>query len=135
MHLKKILLGVLLSAFFVVSSVSDTFAYAMISAETASGETNVSDTETAPDSSAALHPAAKSALIMEAKTGTVIFEQNADERLRPASVTKIMTLLLIFEGLEKMSIIVCHYQYVVILCLLFEPVLFLQAYWRFTATK
>ncbi|MCI7130492.1 MAG: D-alanyl-D-alanine carboxypeptidase [Lachnospiraceae bacterium] len=38
---------------------------------------------------------------MEAKTGTVIFEKNADERLRPASVTKIMTLLLIFEGLEK----------------------------------
>lgn len=48
-----------------------------------------------------LHPAAKSALLMEAKTGTVIYEKNADERLRPASVTKIMTLLLIFEGLEK----------------------------------
>lgn len=101
MHLNKILLGVLVSAFFVVSSVSDTFAYATISAETASGETNVSDSETVPDSSAALHPAAKSALIMEAKTGTVIYEKNADERLRPASVTKIMTLLLIFEGLEK----------------------------------
>ena len=55
----------------------------------------------ADDSTAALDPAAKSALIMEAKTGTVIFEKNADERLRPASVTKIMTLLLIFEGLEK----------------------------------
>lgn len=55
----------------------------------------------ADDSTAAPDPAAKSALIMEAKTGTVIFEKNADERLRPASVTKIMTLLLIFEGLEK----------------------------------
>ena len=48
-----------------------------------------------------LDPAAKSALLMEASTGTVIFEKNADERLRPASVTKIMTLLLIFEALEK----------------------------------
>lgn len=48
-----------------------------------------------------LNPAAKSALLMEAKTGTVIYEKNADERLRPASVTKIMTMLLIFEGLEK----------------------------------
>lgn len=57
---------------------------------------------TSADNSAnALEPAAKSALIMEARTGTVIYEKNADERLRPASVTKIMTLLLIFEGLEK----------------------------------
>ena len=31
----------------------------------------------------ALNPAAKSALLMEAKTGTVIYEKNADERLRP----------------------------------------------------
>lgn len=53
------------------------------------------------DQAAALSPSAKSALIMEASTGTVVFEKNADERLRPASVTKIMTLLLIFEGLEK----------------------------------
>lgn len=60
------------------------------------------ESETATDdSTAALSPAAKSALIMEASTGTVVFEKNADERLRPASVTKIMTLLLIFEGLEK----------------------------------
>lgn len=50
---------------------------------------------------AAIQVSARSALLMEANTGTVIFEQNADERLRPASVTKIMTLLLIFEGLEK----------------------------------
>lgn len=56
------------------------------------------ETDEAPG---ALNPAAKSALLMEAKTGTVIYEKNADERLRPASVTKIMTLLLIFEGLEK----------------------------------
>ena len=48
-----------------------------------------------------LDPSAKSALLMEASTGTVIYEKNADERLRPASVTKIMTLLLIFEALEK----------------------------------
>lgn len=53
------------------------------------------------DASGTLDTAAKSVLLMEAKTGTVIYEKNADERLRPASVTKIMTLLLIFEGLEK----------------------------------
>ena len=38
---------------------------------------------------------------MEASTGTVIFEQNADVPCSPASITKIMTLLLIFEALEE----------------------------------
>lgn len=37
---------------------------------------------------------------MEASTGTVLYENNADEALSPASITKIMTLLLIFEALE-----------------------------------
>ena len=43
---------------------------------------------------------APSAILMEASTGKVIFEQDADTRRSPASVTKIMTLLLIFENLE-----------------------------------
>ena len=42
----------------------------------------------------------KSAILMEAKTGKIIYEKNPDEQLRPASVTKIMTLLLIFEEIE-----------------------------------
>ena len=42
-----------------------------------------------------------SALLMEASTGQVIYEKQADERRSPASVTKVMTLLLIFEGLES----------------------------------
>lgn len=42
----------------------------------------------------------KSAILMEASTGTVLYEQNADERLPPASVTKVMTLLLIMEAVE-----------------------------------
>ncbi|MCD8125567.1 MAG: D-alanyl-D-alanine carboxypeptidase [Lachnospiraceae bacterium] len=44
---------------------------------------------------------ARSALLMEASTGTVLYEQNADEELSPASITKIMTLLLIFDALEE----------------------------------
>ena len=43
---------------------------------------------------------AKSAVLMDAKTGTVLFSQNKDVLLPPASVTKIMTLLLIFEAIE-----------------------------------
>ena len=43
---------------------------------------------------------APSAVLMESTTGKVIFEQNAAERRSPASITKIMTLLLTFEALE-----------------------------------
>lgn len=43
---------------------------------------------------------AKSALLMDSATGKVLFEYNADEALPPASVTKIMTLLLVFEAID-----------------------------------
>lgn len=45
--------------------------------------------------------AAPSAILMDAATGTILFEKNAHERLAPASVTKVMTLLLVMEALES----------------------------------
>lgn len=45
--------------------------------------------------------ASPSAILMEASTGTILFEKNPDEIRSPASITKIMTLLLTFEALEK----------------------------------
>ena len=45
----------------------------------------------------------ESAILMEAVTGTVLFEKDADKALPPASVTKIMTLLLTVEAIEKGS--------------------------------
>ena len=44
---------------------------------------------------------APSAILLEAQTGTVIFEKDADRICSPASITKIMTLLLIFEALGQ----------------------------------
>lgn len=44
---------------------------------------------------------AKSAILMEPLTGEILFEQNAHEALRPASITKVMTLLLLYESLES----------------------------------
>ena len=44
---------------------------------------------------------APSALLMEAGTGTVIYEKDPDTRRSPASITKIMTLILIFDALEN----------------------------------
>ena len=42
-----------------------------------------------------------SAMVIEASTGQVIYEKNAEERRSPASITKIMTLLIIFDYLEN----------------------------------
>ena len=43
----------------------------------------------------------KSALLMDIATGTVLYEQNAHEKLAPASVTKVMTMLLIMEAIDS----------------------------------
>ncbi|MCM1184728.1 MAG: D-alanyl-D-alanine carboxypeptidase [Roseburia sp.] len=60
--------------------------------------------ETVPDgsvNSTALNLSSPSAILMEASTGTILFEKNPDEVRSPASITKIMTLILTFEALEK----------------------------------
>lgn len=44
---------------------------------------------------------APSAVLMDASTGQILYEKESHERLRPASVTKIMTLLLVMEALDR----------------------------------
>ena len=65
------------------------------------GETENGSGEAADDS---LKISAPSAVLMEASTGTVLYEKDADTSRPPASVTKIMTMLLIFDALEAGSI-------------------------------
>lgn len=60
-----------------------------------------SENAEAAGNSLELNIAAPSAILMEASTGTVIYEKSPDTQLKPASITKIMTLLLTFEALEK----------------------------------
>ena len=43
----------------------------------------------------------KSAILMDASTGKILYEKNSHEKLPPASVTKVMTMLLICEALES----------------------------------
>lgn len=50
---------------------------------------------------APLELTAKSALLMEASTGTILYEKDSHNALPPASVTKIMTLLLVMEALDS----------------------------------
>lgn len=51
-----------------------------------------------------LSVSAPSALLMEVSTGTVLYEKNSHEILRPASITKIMTLILIFDAIANNQI-------------------------------
>ena len=44
---------------------------------------------------------AKSAIIVEASTGTILYEKNSNEKLPPASMTKMMGMLLVVENVEK----------------------------------
>ncbi len=46
----------------------------------------------------------EAAILMEEETGTILYTKNEHEKLRPASVTKVMTLLLIMEALDTGSI-------------------------------
>ena len=55
----------------------------------------------AADSSDVLNLSAPSVLLMEASTGTILYEKNSHTFLRPASITKIMTLILIFDAIES----------------------------------
>jgi len=57
-----------------------------------------------PASAVELNLGGKSALLMDIQTGTVLYEQNAHEPLPPASVTKVMTLLLIMEAIDSGSV-------------------------------
>ena len=51
-----------------------------------------------------LAPNASSAIMIEASTGEILFQKNPNEKLAPASMTKMMSLLLIFEELDKENI-------------------------------
>lgn len=73
MKKEKILLSFLLSVLLVISAGAATFSAPM---------------------------ECRSAILMEASTGCILFEKNADEPLPPASVTKVMTLLLVMEAIE-----------------------------------
>lgn len=65
--------------------------------------TELTDVETV-ETATSIETVSKSAILMEASTGTVLYENNADEVLSPASITKIMTLSLIFDAIKENTI-------------------------------
>lgn len=84
-----------------------------LKAATVSSECDISDIAVPIDSTVTdaavgtkLDIKAKSAILMEVNTGKILYEMNADEKLPPASITKIMSLLLVMEAIKggKMSV-------------------------------
>lgn len=63
----------------------------------------VTEEKTAPTSSkpTELDLKCESAILIEQNTGTVLYEKNPHEKLRPASVTKVMSILLIMEAIDS----------------------------------
>lgn len=60
-----------------------------------------SSTVAASEPAMNIAPHATSAILVEVDTGNILYEKNANEKLPPASITKIMTLLLIMEAMER----------------------------------
>lgn len=79
-----------------------------LSAVTVSSECDISDIDVPIDAAltdaavgTVLDIKAKSAILMEVNTGEVLYEQNSDQSLPPASITKIMSLLLVMEAIDS----------------------------------
>lgn len=79
-----------------------------VCAVTVSSECDISDIEIPIDAAVTdaavgttLDIKAKSAVLLEVNTGEILYEMNADEQLPPASITKIMSLLLVTEAIDR----------------------------------
>lgn len=91
----KAIIAAVLSAFLCVQTV-----YA-VPAETPPEDNTQKQENTESAENVGIEVTAPSAILMEASTGQIIFEKSPDEELPPASVTKIMTLILIFDAISE----------------------------------
>ncbi|WP_261808071.1 D-alanyl-D-alanine carboxypeptidase family protein [Paenibacillus sp. N3.4] len=97
-----LVLGISLIAQSFLLHIQPTYAAGTTKAPAASTAPTAPTTATAP--TPALNepkPAAKSAIIMEASTGSVLFELNADEAFPPASMAKMMTEYIVLENIKS----------------------------------
>ena len=99
--MRKILSFIL--CFMLIFSLSVSAAEKTVSSECDITDLEVPLSETVETSAVGtvLDIKAKSAVLLEPNTGKILYEQNADEPLPPASITKIMSLLLVMEALDR----------------------------------
>ena len=92
--MKKICLIIYLLSIFVLSNFK---VYAVNEEDVAKENENVKETKSTLD----LAKNATSAIMLEASTGEIIFQKNVNEKRPPASMTKMVSMLLIMENIEK----------------------------------
>ena len=96
MNFKKIVLSFFIFLFISSYSFASTFDYIWSSVDSSSITVSSSISN-----SSTLTLESTSAILIEQKTGQILYEQNSHEQLRPASVTKVMSILLIMEALDR----------------------------------
>ncbi|SHI10772.1 D-alanyl-D-alanine carboxypeptidase (penicillin-binding protein 5/6) [Sporobacter termitidis DSM 10068] len=95
-----ILVFVLVFAFVMPVAAEDSVPVFLAEDDNEAVDASVFQEETPVANVSDLNISAPSAILLEKETGRVIYEKNADEKLEPASVTKVMTILLIVEAIE-----------------------------------
>ena len=99
--LKKLFIAVIIFSIIItpISSLAYTDSsyiwsnFDSLSSVSSSSDNSIKDTK--------LDLACESAILIDQSTGKVLYEQNSHEQLRPASVTKVMTILLIMEAIDS----------------------------------
>ena len=101
--ISSILLIYLFSATFIISQ-AESYEWTILNNYGTIETNNQAENEnTAKIAKDELNLNCESAILIEQTSGQVLYEKNSHEQLRPASVTKLMSLLLIFEALESRS--------------------------------
>lgn len=89
-------LTLLLASVFTVSAATVSMEYEGVDLDTPLEENLQANAQVGES----LQISAKSAILMEYNTGKILYEMNTDQRLAPASITKIMSLILVMEAIE-----------------------------------
>lgn len=91
----------LLSSFFIIAR-AENYEWTVInSSDTIETNSTAEDENADKTAKDELDLECGSAILIEQNSGQVLYEKNSHEQLRPASVTKLMSLLLIFEALDN----------------------------------
>lgn len=95
------ILLILISSFYTIVIASEyTYIWSDTYALEKTLQTNSSESEPIPNSNS-LNLESGSAILIEQNSGQILYEHNAHEQLRPASVTKVMSVLLIMEAIDS----------------------------------